>query len=113
MVQNRLVVYIAAPYTKPDPMVNMRNAMLMWKELWDAGYLPICPHWSGLQHFLTPMNYEEWMEYDCGLVKMCDAILRLPGESSGADREEGSAKGIGIPVYYGLDTLRRELCPSR
>ena len=45
-------VYIAGPYTKPDPAVNTRVAMLVWNKLWKLGYIPTVPHWSMFQHFL-------------------------------------------------------------
>jgi hypothetical protein len=37
---------------------------------------------------------------------MCDAILRLPGESAGADEEVKLAKELGKPVFYSIVDLR-------
>jgi len=36
---------------------------------------------------------------------MCDAVLRIPGESPGADDEVDRATIEGIPVYYDIDDL--------
>ena len=36
---------------------------------------------------------------------MCDAVLRLPGESKGADNEVRVAKANKIPVFYSIDAL--------
>ncbi|GAG05287.1 unnamed protein product, partial [marine sediment metagenome] len=32
-------------------------------------------------------------------LEVCDCVLRLPGESAGADLEVERAKELGIPVY--------------
>ena len=39
------------------------------------------------------------------LLERCDAVLRLPGESRGADQDVAIARGRGIPVYFGLDEI--------
>lgn len=39
------------------------------------------------------------------VLERCDAVLRLPGESPGADREVHYAISLGKPVYYGLEEL--------
>ncbi len=36
------------------------------------------------------------------LRQHCDAVLRLPGESAGADRDVAIARGRGLPVHLGL-----------
>ena len=45
------------------------------------------------------MVYERWLEYDMEWLTACDALVRLPGESKGADREVARAKELGIEVY--------------
>jgi hypothetical protein len=35
----------------------------------------------------------------------CDAVLRITGESPGADREVKEAMRLNIPVYLGIDQL--------
>lgn len=35
--------------------------------------------------------------------------LRLPGESSGADREEEFARKLGIPVFYSISELIKNI----
>ena len=34
------------------------------------------------------------------LLAHCDAVLRLPGESTGADQDVAIARERGIPVYF-------------
>lgn len=38
------------------------------------------------------------MEQDLRWVMDCDVVLRMPGESSGADIEVEYAKSLGLPV---------------
>ena len=38
-------------------------------------------------------EYETWMEYDLAWLGACEALLRLPGHSPGADREVRYALG--------------------
>ena len=39
------------------------------------------------------------------LLHHCDAVLRLPGESKGADQDVRIATERGLPVYYRLDEI--------
>lgn len=39
------------------------------------------------------------------LLSRCDAVLRLPGASAGADRMVGRARAEGKDIYLGLDAV--------
>ena len=93
-------IYVSGPYTKPDPVENTHKAIQVGNRLRDAGHFPFIPHLTLLWHSVTPKPYDFWMEYDFEWVKACDAVLRMPGESSGADREVALAEQLGIPVFY-------------
>lgn len=93
-------VYIAGPYTKPDPAVNTARAMEVWHTLADAGLVPFCPHLSHFLHIARGRPYEEWLAHDIAWLKKCDVLLRMPGESSGADGEVDVANSEGIPVFH-------------
>jgi len=95
----RLRVYIASPYSKPDPCINTREAIDAANHLLGGGLIPFVPHLAHFWHTVTPKPYEEWLAYDDAWIDVCDAMLRLPGESSGADRETAKAKALGIPVF--------------
>ena len=41
------------------------------------------------------------------LLERCDAVLRLPGESRGADLDVARARELGLPVYFSIDELPR------
>lgn len=102
----RPLVYIASPYTKGDVAENVRVSCQMFDILLSSGLLnPIAPLWSHFQQIFYPRQYEEWMAYDFAIIERCDAVLRLPGESSGADREVAVCVGLGKPVFYTLRDL--------
>jgi hypothetical protein len=96
------VGYIASAYTKGDTGINTRNSMLLWDRLLDTGeVLPVCPLWSHFQHILMPRPYEDWLRYDLALLHRYDFIIRIRGESSGADREvEYFTQVLNRPVFY-------------
>ena len=54
---------------------------------------------------LPPFTYDDWIAMDLELVSRCDAVLRLPGESVGADMETAFACSRSIPVYYSVEQL--------
>lgn len=99
-------IYVAGPYTKPDPVVNARNAIITAIALRDLGCVPICPHLSMLAHLVSPQPYEFWMRWDFDLLEKCDAVLRLDGDSPGADQETALADTLGIPVLMSMAALK-------
>lgn len=92
-------VYVAGPLSKGDVAMNVRLACKAGFELLSHGYSPFVPHLTHLQHMLYPMPYEAWMEQDRQWLLLCHAMLRLPGESAGAQQEELWAIEAGIPVF--------------
>lgn len=100
-----LRVYIASAYTKGDTAVNVKVQLDMFNELATKGYAPFAPLWSHYQHIVHPLPYETWLALDLEWVKQCDVVLRIPGVSSGADREVAFAEERGIPVVYSAEEL--------
>jgi hypothetical protein len=98
-------IYVAGPYTKGDVAVNVRNAFEAADRLADLGFAPFVPHHTHFWHMLFPRPYEFWLELDRQFLPCCDALLRLPGESSGADREVALAGRLGKPVFHSIDDL--------
>ena len=102
----KLRIYVAGPYTKGDVAINVRNAIEAGNTLVDVGFAPYIPHLTHFWHLVCPRPYEEWLDLDNQFLPCCDAVLRLEGESSGADKEVELAKSLGIPVFYNnLDLL--------
>ncbi len=99
-------IYIAGPYSKGDIAINVRNAFKVANELADLGFAPFVPHSTHFWHLLFPRSYEFWLELDSQFLPLCDALLRLPGKSNGADKEVELAKTLKIPVFYTIDELK-------
>lgn len=92
-------IYIAGPYSKGDVAQNVRNAMFAANYLAHIGHTPFIPHLSHFWHLAFPHPYEFWLKQDMVWLLQCDAILRLEGESNGADKEVAEAEKHGITVY--------------
>lgn len=41
--------------------------------------------------------------YDLAWLERCDALLRVPGPSAGADREVAHARERGLPTFFTVD----------
>lgn len=91
-------VYIAGPYSS-GPVQGVRNAILAGEMVYAAGAIPIVPHDNLLWDLVSPHPAEFYYAYDLKLLARCDALLRLPGESVGADAEVAEAGRLGLPVY--------------
>jgi len=105
-------VFICTPYTKPDPGVNINNAVKVFNQLIDEGRcVPVCMLWTHFFHCIQPRSYEDWLAYCMSFLPLCQALLRLPGESSGCDREIEIAKSLGIPVFYSIEELNKFIKP--
>src|SRR5882724_7046985 len=102
-------IYIAGPYTKPDPIINVRTALRIGEDLFRAGFFPIVPHLTMLAHLVSPHEPDYWYDFDYHLMERCDALLRFPGESTGADRECDLATKWSIPVVEMISSIMLQL----
>lgn len=66
---------------------------------------PFVPHLSHFWHLTFPREYEFWLDLDNQFLPHYDVLLRLPGESSGSDKEVELAEKLGIPVFYDVDDV--------
>lgn len=98
-------VYVAGPYTKGDTILNIRAAIDAASQVRSWGHAPMVPHLTAIEHLVHSRTYEHWMETDFAWVRKSDVLLRIPGESSGADREVECARASGVPVCFGLKEL--------
>jgi hypothetical protein len=92
-------VYVSGPISS-DPEGHAVAAMGEAARLMDAGLHPFVPHLSVWWEKHHPRAYESWMAWDFAWLKRCDAILRLPGHSPGADREMAMARELGLPAFH-------------
>lgn len=96
-------VYIAGPYTKGDVAINVRDAIIAGDTVYKAGHHPFIPHLTHFWHMVCPGPYEQWIAIDLEWLPDCQALIRLPGASSGADNEVNAAVKLGIPVYFSVE----------
>lgn len=101
----RSLVYVAGPYTQGNVSENVRAAINAGDHLLGCGFAPYVPHLTHFWHLTSPHSYETWLELDLCWLAKCDALLRLPGESPGADQEVQFAVQNDIPVFHSLSTL--------
>lgn len=101
------IVYISGPMSSSgEPGTNLNRAALAAAMLMDAGFLPFVPHLSWIQHAITPwVPLERLKETTLSWVDRSDALLRLHGDSEGADGEVLRAVSLGIPVFYSVHHL--------
>lgn len=92
-------VYVAGRLNGGDVAANIRAAIDVADDLWRGGFLPFLPHQNKLWHLVHPHPEEKWLlDFDLPWLAACDVLVRLPGESPGADREVAEAELLGIPV---------------
>lgn len=103
--RSRAVVYVSGPITLGDQAANIRAGIDAADRLMRNGFAPICPQLSHFWHMVHPHSHDEWMAIDLAFVEASDAVVRLPGQSRGADLEVEHAQRLGIPVYFGTDQL--------
>lgn len=108
----RPLVYIAGPYTKPDPVENTRRAIEVGEAIEHNLVTNVfIPHLSLLWHIVSPAPIERWYERDHAVLARCDALYRMEGESLGADMEVEFARERGIWVF--TDMAEMELWRRR
>lgn len=118
-VKEGLQILVAGPYrsgTGDDPAKMAANVAAMEAQclpLYAAGHLPVLGEWLALPMLALAGSkqvgdavYEALFHTHCErLLSHCDAVLRLKGESSGADRMVAVARGLGLPVYFSLEDI--------
>jgi hypothetical protein len=100
-------IYVAGPYSKGDVTTNVRKAFEAANELANNGFAPFVPHYTHFWDILFPRSYEFWLQLDEQFLYCCDAVLRIPGESSGADKEVKAAENNSIPVFFSIESLKK------
>ena len=118
-VKKGLQILIAGPYrsgTGDDPALMAANVAAMealCMPLYVAGHLPVLGEWLALPMLALAGSrkvgdavYEQLFHTHCErLLAHCDAVLRLGGDSSGAERMVAVARGLGLPIYFSLDDI--------
>jgi len=114
-----MLILIAGPYasgTDGSPELMARNLKRLEEAAWPifrAGHVPMIGEWvalpvlqsAGASGPTDPLAAEVMYPTAERLLQHCDAVLRLPGESRGADQDVAIAQSRGIPVYHSLDEV--------
>lgn len=114
-----MIILVAGPYrsgTGDDPRrmaENLRHLEESALPLFRAGHIPLIGEWLALplmqvagSKVVGDALYEE-IAYPVAhrLLPRCDAVLRLAGESKGADQDVRIALERGLKVYYRLEDV--------
>jgi hypothetical protein len=99
------LIYIASPYTVGDVAGNVHIQIEAAHKILDLGHCPIVPLLSHYLHIHRQRDYEDWVKMDLAIIPRVDALIRLPGESRGADSEVELAKSTGVKVVFGWPEL--------
>jgi hypothetical protein len=116
---NPLLILIAGPYrsgTGDDPDLMAANLARLEEAAWPifrAGHVPMIGEWvalpvlrgAGATGVGDPLAEQVFYPTAQRLLRHCDAVLRLPGQSTGADQDVMIARQRGLPVYHRLDDV--------
>ena len=114
-----LMILIAGPYrsgTGDDPALmeaNLRKLETVALPLYRAGHIPVIGEWLAIPLLREAGSkrpgdaiYDEILYPIANrLIRRCDAVLRLPGSSKGADEDVRLAHERGLPVWTSLDEV--------
>jgi hypothetical protein len=114
-----LLVLIAGPYqsgTNGDPRKIAANRARLESfalPIYQRGHVPMVGEWMALPIIhaaggrVAGDDVFNAYQYPVAhrLLECCDAVLRIPGESRGADLDVARARQLGLPVYTNLSEL--------
>lgn len=114
-----LLVLIAGPYlsgTGGDPEKIAANRARLESQalpIYERGHLPMVGEWMALPiiHAAGGRSHGDAVfsayQYPVAhrLLQRCDAVLRISGESRGADLDVSRARELGLPVYSDVSQL--------
>lgn len=96
----KTLIYIAGPLNSSgDVANNIFQACDLAHSLIRDGFTPFVPHLNFFWNMQDPYDTQYWLDYDVSVLDHCQAIVRLPGRSKGADIEEKYALDHGITVF--------------
>jgi len=99
------LIYVAGPYTKGEPIINVRKAIMVADAIMERGAIAYVPHLCHFWHFMFPHDYDFWIDHGLEMLTRCDALYRISGYSKGAELETSHALTIGIPLFDEMSDL--------
>lgn len=114
-----MLILIAGPYlsgTDGDPEKIAANRARLEAQalpIYERGHLPMVGEWLALPIIHAAGGREpgdavfQAYQYPVAhrLIERCDAVLRLPGDSRGADMDVARARERGLPIYRDLTEI--------
>ncbi|WP_422861466.1 DUF4406 domain-containing protein [Flagellimonas sp. W118] len=114
-----MMILIAGPYrsgTNNDPKLmqeNLERLESMALPLFRMGHMPIIGEWLALPLLKLAGAKEpgdkvwEEIQYPAAhrMLLKCDAVLRIEGESKGADEDVRVARENGLKIYFNLEDV--------
>ena len=113
------MILIAGPYRSGadgDPQRIAENLTRLEEAAWPifrAGHVPMIGEWvalpvlssAGASGIDDPLAEQVMYPTAERLLQHCDAVLRLPGASTGADQDVAIARDRGIPVFHRVEEI--------
>lgn len=114
-----LLVLICGPYlsgTDGDEAkiaVNRERLEAMALPIYERGHLPMLGEWlvmpiaraAGSTGHTDAVFQQHQYPVSQRLLSRCDALLRIPGASRGADLDVAKAQELGLPVFTDIEQL--------
>ena len=114
-----MVILVAGPYrsgTNGDPLriaQNLDRLESFALSIYKAGHIPMIGEWVALPlmkqagSFKLGDEISEQYLYPVAsrLLERCDAVLRIEGESKGADEDVRIARERGLQVYWRIEDV--------
>ena len=94
------VIYLSGPITKGNRNQHFYRSCELQRALMQNDYAVINPMLSIVMPsaWQPDMPHELWLKMDLEIISRCDMVIRMPGESVGADEEIARAVLLGLPV---------------
>jgi len=114
-----MMILIAGPYrsgTNDDPQLiaqNLDRLESFASQVYKLGHVPMIGEWvalplmkqAGSARLGDPISEQYLYPVANRLLLRCDAVLRIPGASRGADQDVRLARERSLPVYSRLEEI--------
>jgi len=114
-----MMILVAGPYrsgTNDDPSLIKRNVREMESyalPIFRAGHIPVLGEWlalplvelAGSKQIGDQAFNEIFHPIATRLLEKCDAVLRVGGDSAGADEMVRVGRSLGLKIYSALDEI--------
>ncbi|MEC7263752.1 MAG: DUF4406 domain-containing protein [Bacteroidota bacterium] len=114
-----MMILIAGPYrsgTQNDPILIQRNMDRLEAQalpIFRKGHVPMIGEWvanpliglAGSKEVGDEIFNQIQYPVAHRLLRKCDAILRIEGESIGADKDVELARELGLKIYYDINEI--------